>query len=309
MRLRIRQLHMLIVISEVGNIRKSAEKLNLTQPAVTKALHETENFMEVELFVRSNRGVIPTSYGNILINHAKIVMSQLSHACNDLSDLQTGHGAKIVVGTLIVASSKLLPHAIQNVQKQYPDIRVHAIEGVNDKLIPALLNNDIDLVVGRLSDFRYRDNIICEALYKTNAVIVVGANHPLVARKNLHLNDLLEWRWILPPKGTTVRRQIDKSFFDVNLQPPDEAVESVSFLLNQRLLQNTELVGVMPYEVAQEIMVKDNIHILPVTLPETSGYVGFSVNRNRTLPAVVRIFINILMASASELHPSNDLQK
>src|SRR5690242_9649734 len=77
LRLTFRHLRLIVAIAESGNLVGAAERLNMTQPAATKGLQEAEAIVGLPLFGRTNRGVVPTAFGNALIAHAHLILSQL----------------------------------------------------------------------------------------------------------------------------------------------------------------------------------------------------------------------------------------
>ena len=89
-RLKTRQLLLLVALAEEGNIHRAAQVLNMTQPAASKMLKELEEVLEVTLFERLPRGMQPTWYGESMIRHARMVLTNLNHAHDELSALKAG---------------------------------------------------------------------------------------------------------------------------------------------------------------------------------------------------------------------------
>ena len=118
--LTIRQLRIAAAIGDAGSLVGAAATLNVTQPTISKALHELEAIVGVELFERTRRGVVPTLFGIALVRHAKLLMSQIRHAAEELADLKDGTGGRVVVGTLLAASATLLPGAIARLRRERP---------------------------------------------------------------------------------------------------------------------------------------------------------------------------------------------
>jgi DNA-binding transcriptional LysR family regulator len=293
-RLTLRQLRAVIAVGEAESLVGAAAKLNLTQSAVTKALKEAEAAAGVTLFERSNRGVAATAYGDALLRHAKLVMAQLAHASGELADLKDGTGGRVIVGTLLVASARILPDAIMLLHRERPKLTVVVVEGTNDLLMPALRVGEIDLVVGRLPEFRQREGVVQEALLHDGASVVVRTGHPLARRRNLKLADLAKFPWILPRMETTLRRQIDKDFRDAGLEPPAHAIESVSLLTNRRLLLDGDYVSVWPRQVAREDHEQRRIVLLPLKLPSTIGPIGITTRAHARLSPAAQALIQAI---------------
>ncbi len=295
-RLKFKQLQLLVAIAEHRSILHAARQLNISQPTATKLVKDLEMDFGVQLFDRTNRGVLPTLFGEALVRHGKLILAQISHAAQELDDLNDGAGGRVVVGTLLAASAALLPEAIQRIHEQRPNVTVAVREGTNDVLMPALRSGDLDMVVGRLPEYRHRQEVLQEPLYDEQICIVGRRGHPVTGKKSVKFEQLSEIGWILPPQDTTLRRQIDKEFLDRNLDPPAAAVESVSFLTNRYLLTKTDLLGVFPFHVVEEEVASGSLVIIPSRLNLSSGPVGVSYRRQAGLSPAALAFLDTLRA-------------
>ena len=299
-RVSIRQLRLVTTITEVGSMVRAGEAIGMTQPAVTKAVRDLEGDLGVRIFDRGNRGVTPTVYGESLVRHARRVLAQLEHAAEEIDDLAHGTGGRVAIGTLLAASARLLPDAIARLRSQRPRVVVDVIEGTNDRLQPMLLRGELDMVVGRLSEFRHRAGVHQEPIWSEDIVIIAGPGHPLARRGRLSLADLQEVDWILPLPETTLRRQLEKAFFDAGLDPPRCAVQSVSLLTNRRLLHDTDLIGAWPRGVAADDVAQGRLCALPVRLDGILWPVGVSVRKLVQLSPAAEAMLCMLRAAGRE---------
>lgn len=143
---------LLVAIADEKSLVGAAKLLNISQPAVTKSLQVAENQLQVQLFQRTSLGVVPTIYGEALIGQARVILNQLKHAAQDISDLFEGNLGRVLVGTLSAPSVALLPAAIVRLREQHSRLTVKIIEDTNEFLVPALRHGEVDLIVGRLPD-------------------------------------------------------------------------------------------------------------------------------------------------------------
>lgn len=300
-RLKLRQLRLIVAIDEQASVLRAADALNISQPGATKLLKDAERDLGVPLFDRTNRGMVATDYGRALVRHAKLILSQLSHAAEELDDLAEGTGGRVTVGTLLAASASLLPTAIRQLREKRPRVSVAVIEGTNDRLMPALGVGDIDFVVGRLPEFRFRDEFVQEPLFHEEVCVIVRAGHPLARRRRLDIATLADSEWILPPPETTLRRQVEKAFHDAGVEAPRPVVQSVSLLTNRALLLATDMIGVWPRQVVLEDVRAGALAILPVVLPAAAGPVGLSRRRNVILSPAAQALVAELKAAARVL--------
>jgi DNA-binding transcriptional LysR family regulator len=289
--IKLRQLRLLVAVSEQGSILRAAATLNVAQPAATKMVRDMEKALGVELFARSTRGVAPTLFGEVVIRHAKLVIAQLRHASDELASLTQGASGRVAVGTLLAAAPYLLPHAIVTLKRERPAINISVIEGTNDKLRPMLRGGDLDLVIGRLPEYRERAGLVHEILYEEPVSIVVRKGHPLAQRRAIKLADLQSLEWILPPPETSLRRQLEQGFRAAGLELPLLSIESVSILANFTILRETDMVAALPRQVAGS---QPDLVQLPIDVDIGCGAVGVTLRRDGEIAPATQYFLSII---------------
>lgn len=300
-RLKLRQLRLLVAVGAYGSIQHAARELQVSQPAATKLIQDLELDFEVRLFERTNRGVIPTAYGETLIRHSKLIIAQVSTAAQELEDISEGSSGRVIVGTLLAAAPHLLPAAIKAVMKDRPKLAIKIVEGTNDALMPALLSGEIDMVVGRLPAYRHRTKLVQEKLYDDRILAVVGRRHPLAAKKSVRFEQIKPFGWILPPLETTLRRQIDQFFIRQNQYVPPTIFESVSYLTNRSLLQTNNLVGLMPEHVVAQDIDNDLLKNIDWAVPFGKGPVGITFRGPDSLSPAGAAFVAALRQAAKSV--------
>ena len=296
-RLKLRQLKLLIEIGEQRNILRAATLMNVAQPAATKMIRDLEDALGMRLFDRSSRGVAPTLYGDVIIRHAKLIVAQVRHASDELLSLREGTTGKIAVGTLLAAAPSLLPRSIVALKAERPGITVTVVEGTNDKLMPMLRVGDLDLVVGRLPEYREREGLTQEALYDEPVSIVVRRGHPLTKLSVVRLADVQAQQWIMPPPETSLRRQLEERFRKARLELPAKAVESVSILANFTILKETDMVAALPYQVVDS---QPDLVRLPVNFDIGFGAIGVTLRQGAEQPPATRYFLAVLKRIAAQ---------
>lgn len=300
-RLKLRQLRLLIAVGQHGSIQNAARDLSISQPAATKMIQDLELDFEVKLFERTNRGVVPTVFGDSLIKHGKLIFSQVSNAAQELDDLNEGNSGRVVVGTLLAASPTLLPIAVEDILKERPNVAIKIVEGTNEVLMPALLSGEIDMVVGRLPSHRYRENITQEKFFDERVLAVSGTQHPLSDAKNVTFEQLKPFGWILPPVETTLRRQTDQFFVRQDQYIPPTAIESVSYLANRSLLRTHDYIGLMPAHVAALDIETGILSSIDWVAPFGAGPVGVSYRGRQSLSPAGNAFLSALRSAAREI--------
>lgn len=293
-RLKLRQLRLLVAVGELGSIQSAARDLGISQPAATKMIQDLEIDFEVKLFDRTNRGVVPTVYGETLIRHGKLIFAQVSNAAQELDDLNEGNAGRVVIGMLLTGAPALVPKAMQLLLEERPNVAIRLVEGTNDVLMPALISGEIDLVVGRLPSHRYRMKTTQAKLYDEPVLAIVGPQHPLSKASAVGLEDLTNYAWILPPVETTLRRQIDQFFLKNGPFLPNSIVESVSYLANRSLLRSGNYICIMPAPVAALDLDQGVLSKIPWKPPFGATPVGVSHRGTDSLSPASAAFLDVL---------------
>lgn len=308
-RLRFSQLIVFSQVLRSGSILHAAEQMNLTQPAVSKIVHELENHFGGALLIRSNRGVIPTELGKIVDKRAKSVLAELRDMDAEVHAFNKGIAGQVLIGTLISASSDLLPKAIQLLKEQAPEVLVTLRVGQMDQLLPALSVGDLDLVVARIpNDGRWQittPQIEVEALYSEPLCMVASPAHPLAKLSHLTLQSTLAYPWILPTRDASLRQTVNQFFRKQGQELPSNLVESLSVLTNIGLMLDNKTVGLMPLSTAKQLTQAQILTILPLQDLPMFGDIGYFQGNNREHSAAVELFKECLHIAAAA-HLAND---
>lgn len=300
-RLKMRQVRLLVALDEHRNMHRAAASISMTQPAATRLLGDLETLLGLRLFERSARGITPNAYGESMIRHARIVLSALDSSRDEINALLQGTTGKIVVGTLLVAAPVLVPRAVARFKKRHPKHTVVIREGTTATLVAALRRGEVDVVVGRAWSDLPSDGLHFEAFYAEPMRVVARIEHPLAGRRALKLAGLAEWPWIFPTPEAAYRMRLEAAFRQSGVEPPLCIVESVSILTNTMLVQETDMLGVLPRDVAEHYARIGAVRVLPVELPAPSGPVGVITAAGRPLPTAATDLVQALRETAREV--------
>lgn len=298
-RVKMQHLRAVLAVADSTSLAQAGERLGLTQPAVTKILHEVESSLGLQLFTRSSRGTVCTEAGRLMAERVRLMFSQLDQTVQTLRDETEGLSGRVTVGALIAGAASLLPLAVAQLQAQRPGIRLTIIEGTYDYLIPLLRQGVLDLIVGRLPKFEYREGLAVEALYQGEVALVVRPGHPVLGRGPLSLATLQAWPWIMPLPDTTLRQIIEATFHDLLLDMPVIRCESVSVVANRAMILQTDCICAFPKEVVQFELDRGLLAQLDIGQVLDFGPVGMSYRKGASQTPAAQALLAALRESTA----------
>ncbi|MDI4635640.1 LysR family transcriptional regulator [Pelomonas sp. V22] len=301
-RLKTRQLLLLIALDEQRNIHRASEALCMTQPAASKQLKDLEDMLEVKLFERHPRGMEPTLYGETMIRHARMALTSLSLAHEDIVALKNGLAGQVEVGVIMTPAMGLLPRAISRIKLKAPMLRIGVQMETSKVLVDMLQKGKLDFMIGRIVEEEGAAGLHYEELTVEPACAVARIGHPLLKEDNLKLADLANQPWILPPPGSVLRHRWELMFRRAALEPPGNAVDTTALLLITALLQQTDSLHVMPVEVARYYASLKVLAILPIDLPCKMDAFGIITREGHLLSPGARQLLQEVRVAARELY-------
>ena len=296
-RLKLRHLVLITVIAEQGTLIGAATEMHVTQPVVTRALREAESVVGAELFTRGPRGVRPTVYGEILLEHAHTVLGNLRSAAERIDELRRVGIQPVRVGTNLAGAFSLLPPAVIQLKAQHPTLTVTVVEGMPDDLDVRLARGEVDLLVGRLPASR-AGRLRHLPLYEEPVGLVVRRDHPAAATPVRTLAGFQDFPWILPGRPTVLRDELDELFARAGLPLPRNIIECSTILTLRAILLQTDSIAPLPLLIAAR---DEALTHLPVALETVPRAIGITTLADRPPSPSARLMIKHLVAEAQEI--------
>ncbi|MBU1441270.1 MAG: LysR family transcriptional regulator [Gammaproteobacteria bacterium] len=297
-RLRLRHLELLVTLDEAGTVRGSADRLSLSQPAISKMLGEIEEAFGARLFDRSRRGVRANAFGVAAIHRARIILSELSRAADEVDAMRTGASALLRIGTLSVTAA--VPAAVLELQRAMPGASVQIREGRVRELLQRLLNGELDCVFGAITPEVLASDPLqslqSEVLLADDLCVLASASGPLPRRRAWRWRDLMSERWVAPPRETLVRQAFMTAFLNEGVEPPAPVIEAMSSVTVGTVLRlDPTLLCAVRHEHARDEIARGGVRIVPVApviaLPPLCL---FSRHSGLERPAIVQAFARAL---------------
>lgn len=243
--MRIDDLRYFVAVAEQGHVGRAAQRLGVTQPALTKGVQRLESSLGLQLFERTPRGMVLTTVGGVFFERAKHLCLGLDEAVQEAEDLHLGAIGTIRVGVSPLFADSLVAEAFARLLQQRPGARARVSISLNDSLLNALRLGDLDISVNALDDVEPED--LChEVLFEDDLCVVLREHHPLLLRQDLRLADLARQQWALPGTQVLARRRIEARFAEAGLPAPEVVFQTdTSMTLVSSVLRRTDLLGLM----------------------------------------------------------------
>ncbi len=299
-RLRLRHVELLVALEEAGTMRAAANRLHLSQPAISKMLVEAEDALGARLFERTRQGVRTTAAGVAAVHRARVVLGELAHARDEVHAIRSGASAVLRVGTFSVTAA--VPAAVVQLRRRVPGVAVRIHEARVRELIQLLLEGELDCVFGALTTELLGSDLLrslqSEVLLEDRLCVLAASSNPAVRRRRLRWVDLRDADWVAPPKQTLVRQAFMTAFLNEGVDPPEPVIEAMSSVTIGAVLRlDPKLLCAVRYEHARDEVTRGGVRQLAVMPPVALPPLGLFTRRGgiETTP-VVREFARAIRA-------------
>jgi len=309
-RIRLRHLQCFLAVAQFGNLRRAAQALAITQPAVTKTLNELEALLAKPLFARGRHGATLTPEGETFMRHASDSVNALGQAVDSV--LREPEAAPLRIGVLPTVAAAFLPGVLRAFSARWPLVTVRVATGRNAQLIEQLRARELDAVIGRLSDPALMAGLSFEPLYAEPMVIALRPGHalaPRTTRKTLTtpapaLALIGTHPLVLPPAGTLIRQVADGFLSRHGIGPQAGMVETLDTALARALVLQADNLWFTSRGAVQADLDAGTLARLGVSLTPDEA-IGLLLRAERTAGATLPTFITAVRARAAAQRPAS----
>jgi LysR family transcriptional regulator of gallate degradation len=285
-----------IELMKVRHMGAVAEQFGISQPAVSQALREVEQGLGVPLVSRGAHGIVPTAVGELLVFHLRRALVEMAKAEEEIISLQQGITGHVVVGTLSLGRTWLLPQAIISTVKAHPKIKVSTIEGSFEHLASLLHAGEIHFILGGLRPQEQMVGFVSRPVLRSGIVLLGRKAHPLcTSLPQEGWPGLKTAGWVLPHRGTWTRSALEATLADNQLKPADVVVETADNTITRALVLGSDLITAASPHLFQDEIAAGELVILPLTPTSEPRNIGVVTRANGTLTVAARILMESVM--------------
>lgn len=253
----IRQLRAFIAIAESGTFTAGAQRVHVTQAAISMQIRQLETEIGAKVFVRAPRHVILTEAGEQLLERARQILREHDAALEEIAELAGAERGRLRIGSAsAMVLTDQLPRILRELRRQHPGAEISVVSGTSEALVEHIVAGELDIAFVSLPvDVR---GIQTEGLSEDELVAIASPRHKLAKQKTISAYTLAGENLILGERGGNTRRLIDQFFTQagVTLKVSMELSRQAAI---RRMVEEDMGVGIVPLQSVKEDVEKGKL--------------------------------------------------
>lgn len=287
-RIKFRHIQCFVEICREHSLKIAAEKLFLTQPAISKTLKELEEIMGATLLLRNRAGVSLTKQGEVFLHFAEMSLAAIQQGLTGVEQVGAQGRTRLSVGALPSVAARLMPSVFAEFMELAPQTNLRIMDGPHGYLVERLRLGELDLVIGRLGQPDTMQGITFTQLYEERVEFVVRAGHPLLSKPDL--KRIGEWQVIYPPEGSAIRPLVDRYLIAHGVGDIEHRLESVSGAFGRVYTRQSDAIWIISAGVVANEIADGRMVALPFDTTITRGPVGLMHRPDEILSPQAQVF-------------------
>lgn len=294
------QLRTFMEVSRLRSFSRAADKLNVTQPAISAQIRTLENEVGARLFDRDGGKVTFTAAGKVFEPFAEHCLQCHSHIVAAVSELHRTPRGEISVSANEATSLYVLPTVFAQFKRQYSRVGLSIVRADRVKTIESVLSRDVDFGVVSLP---VRDaRLTLDTLHHDVVVLVAPASHPIASRETVKFADILPHGLLLPTQGR--QRDLIEDLFRINDAQPRVAMEVESSELLKRLISAGLGIGFLPRSNVREETKTGELKIIDIEGVRLNRDLALIYRKDKTLTRAAYMFLEIATGRPRPMAPA-----
>jgi DNA-binding transcriptional LysR family regulator len=296
MRFDLLTLQLFVAVVEEQSIAQAAEKKNIAVSAVSRRISDLEAMLQVSLLHRLPKGIEPTPAGYALVEHARIILGNVSQLEADLVGHRQGTRGHIRLFVNTSATLESLAEELSAFLPAHPLIQIEIEESISPDIIKAIAENRAD--IGIFGGNIYAPDITVFPYREDHLVAIAAKSHPLAERKRVTFNDLVEHEFVSLEKGSSIDILCLRAAASLGRQLRIR-IRVGGFDAMFRLVGTLMGVGVAPLEIVKPRLVEANLVVIELDEPWTRRPLVLGVRDPSSLPPATRLLLDHLRQDSS----------
>ncbi|AIF50265.1 LysR family transcriptional regulator [Pelosinus sp. UFO1] len=280
----LRQLEYFLMVSKTNSFTRAAERLYVSQPAVTNAIRSLEEELGIQLFDRNQKQAILTTEGQVFCKHVENIMRGVSTTIFEINELKNLNNGVLTLAITPIAGTRPIPMFLKMFKKQYPNIKLSFIEGNVPEIQTLLIEDKADLGIVILGD----NNILLDytRLGSQELVVCCSKEHCFQRKNSIELSELVNEPLILLTQNCLLRKIIIKEFERLNTLP-QIAFESNHIQTIKSLVACNAGLTILPQDLCDTSLIT-----IPLNTPVMID-IAIAIKKNKALSHAAQAFLDL----------------
>jgi len=280
----IASLHAFVTVARCGSFSRAAEKLFLTQPAVSKRIAALETELECALFDRISRRISLTEAGQALLPRAQRILQEVEDSRRAISSLSNEVTGQLSIGTSHHIGLHRLPPVLRRYTSRYPQVDLNLHFMASEEACKAIRQGELELGIITLP-LALPTDLKTRLVWNDPMAVVASTRHSLATKKSVRLAQLLEYPAILPNSGTYTREMVARTIDrPINVRMSTNNLETIKMLVS---------IG-LGWSVLPENMLNAELKVLKIAKLYVSRKLGLVWHPGRTLSNAAQMMMDML---------------
>jgi DNA-binding transcriptional LysR family regulator len=240
----VRQLEMFRAVAEEGGFTRAAQRLRVSQSAVSRQVKLLEDELGAMLLHRTGKGVTVTGQGELLLKAANRIHRDLRDVAWQISETQKLQRGMLSLGGGMTVCMYVLPRLLKKFRSLYKDVELRVTSGTSEAILRLVRNNQVDL--GLLTLPIVASDLEVHPVLQEEMVVVAAPRHPLARERAVEPRSLGRYPLILFERGSNTRKMLDEFFLEQEI-PVDVAMETENVEIIKAMVASGLGISVIPY--------------------------------------------------------------
>jgi LysR family transcriptional regulator, cyn operon transcriptional activator len=291
----LRHLRYFKVVAEMQHFHRAAQKLFITQPALSNQIKQLEEELNTKLFVRVGRNVKLSESGELVLSAARRILNEAELLKETVSDIESGQSGSLKLGVLQSINALYLRKLVVEFDREHPNISLQIEEMTNHEIEVKLANGDIDIGIGFVLQKDY-PKIDTEILFHENWKLIISHSQGDLSQDILQ-GKTHNLKAVLLPERFETRKIVDKYFADNKIKYTNlTVVNSIYSILS--LVENGHCFSILP-EAFSVIKSKHKLALFDLNPPLAPRTIGLLLAKDRMRKKTAQKFCALIKSQLS----------
>jgi DNA-binding transcriptional LysR family regulator len=287
-----------LAIASTGTFTSTAERLGISQPALSKAVQRLERDVGVRLITRTSRGAELTEAGRAFHARLQAVSRDMDDAVQEARDLGGSHAGLLRMGVTPATTDFTLRTLLPSLIDERPAAGISFTTAFSGTLMDTLNRREVELAVCPIPD-RLDPALEAELLFDDPCSLIMSSAHPLAARERITLEDMAQYSWAATRKHEYTRSQLERAFTARKLAPPPVTVEADTLGALILVVSRTRLLSMINVRSVQASSLPGNVAIRPISVEGLNRRIGMIRRAGYLSPIAARASEKLRHAAAA----------